>query len=183
MKKSNLHALCEGAIMVALATVLGYLKFFELPQGGSVGIGMLPIFVFCCRWGWKQSFLASFACGLFQLLFDGAFALGPLSMLLDYLLAYGVLGVACFFRERSTARFCLGIFAACFLRFLMHFISGVTVFRIFAPTEIFGTVIANPYLYSAIYSGSYILLDAIACIALFWLLQKPLNAIFRKIDA
>ena len=181
MKKSDLHALCEGAIMVALATALGYLKLFELPQGGSVGIGMLPILLFCSRWGWKQSFLVSFACGLLQLLFDGAFALGPLSMLLDYLLAYGVLGAACFFRG-GRIRFCLGIFAACFLRFLMHFISGVTVFRIFAPTELFGTLIANPYLYSALYSGSYVLLDAILCAALFLLLYKPLERFFAGID-
>ena len=169
--------------MVALATALGYLKLFELPQGGSVGIGMLPVFIFCRRWGWKQSFLVSFACGLLQLLFDGAFALGPLSMLLDYLLAYGVLGAACFFRERGKTGYCVGIFAACFLRFLMHFISGVTVFRILAPTEIFRTVIANPYLYSALYSGSYILLDAILCAVLFLLLDRPLRRFFAGIDA
>ncbi len=31
MKNNNLHALCEGAIMVALATALSYLKLLELP--------------------------------------------------------------------------------------------------------------------------------------------------------
>ena len=44
----------------------------ELPQGGSVCIGMLPIFLYCARWGCKESFLASFAYGLLQLIFDGA---------------------------------------------------------------------------------------------------------------
>ena len=43
MKKIQTKALCEGAIMVALATVLSFIKFFELPQGGSVCIGKLHV--------------------------------------------------------------------------------------------------------------------------------------------
>ena len=97
MKRTKTRALCEGAIMVALATALSYVKLFELPQGGSVCIGMLPIFLYCIRWGWKDGFLASFAYGLLQLIFDGAYAWGPWSMLLDYLVAFAVLGVAGFF--------------------------------------------------------------------------------------
>ena len=49
MKKSKVYALCEGAIMVALATALSYLKLLELPQGGSVCIGMLPVFLYSAR--------------------------------------------------------------------------------------------------------------------------------------
>lgn len=45
----RLRALCEGAIFIALAQVLSYLKLFELPQGGSITIEMLPIFLFCAR--------------------------------------------------------------------------------------------------------------------------------------
>ena len=50
MKKSKVYALCEGAIMVALATALSYVKLMELPQGGSVCIGMLPLFIYFFRW-------------------------------------------------------------------------------------------------------------------------------------
>ena len=99
MKKSKVYALCEGAIMVALATALSYVKLMELPQGGSVCIGMLPLFIYFYRWDWKHSFLAAFAYGLLQLIFDGAYAWGPTSMLLDYVLAFTVLGVATFFRK------------------------------------------------------------------------------------
>lgn len=49
MNHRKLRSLCEGAIMVAAATALSYLKLFELPQGGSVCIGMLPIFLYCIR--------------------------------------------------------------------------------------------------------------------------------------
>lgn len=55
------RALVEGAVMVALATALSYIKLFELPQGGSICIGMLPIFLYCYRWGFSKGMLCSFA--------------------------------------------------------------------------------------------------------------------------
>ena len=122
MKKSKVYALCEGAIMVALATALSYVKLMELPQGGSVCIGMLPLFIYFYRWDWKHSFLAAFAYGLLQLIFDGAYAWGPTSMLLDYVLAFTVLGVATFFRKMKGGLY-LGATVACVCRFLVHFIS------------------------------------------------------------
>ena len=44
MKKSKLtlRCLCEAAIMIALAQILGYLKLYELPQGGSMAVSMRP---------------------------------------------------------------------------------------------------------------------------------------------
>ena len=129
MKKSKVYALCEGAIMVALATALSYVKLMELPQGGSVCIGMLPLFIYFYRWDWKHSFLAAFAYGLLQLIFDGAYAWGPTSMLLDYVLAFTVLGVATFFRKMKGGLY-LGATVACVCRFLVHFISGVTIYRL-----------------------------------------------------
>lgn len=87
-----LRALCEGAVMVALAQILGYLKLYELPQGGSITLSMLPIFFFAVRWGLKDGLLCSFVFGILQLLLDGGFAIGWQSMLGDYILAFGVLG-------------------------------------------------------------------------------------------
>ena len=61
MKKNlTLRALTEGAIFVALAQVISYLKLFELPQGGSITVAMLPIFLYCARWGFGPGLLASF---------------------------------------------------------------------------------------------------------------------------
>ena len=58
----RLRALCEGAIFIALAQVLSYLKLYELPQGGSITIEMLPIFLYCARWGFGPGMLASISC-------------------------------------------------------------------------------------------------------------------------
>ncbi|MBR3641637.1 MAG: energy-coupled thiamine transporter ThiT [Oscillibacter sp.] len=181
MKRTKTRALVEGALMVALATALSYLKLLELPQGGSVCIGMLPIFFYCCRWDWKSSFLVSFAYGLLQLLFDGAYAWGPTSMLLDYVLAFGILGVASFFRKMNGGVF-IGTIVGCLARFVVHFISGVTIYRIYAPTELFNHTYTNPYLYSAAYNGSYILIDMLLCLFVFALLYKPMRKYFLAED-
>ena len=73
MQKSRLtlRALTEGAIFVALAQVISYLKLFELPQGGSITVAMLPIFLYCARWGFGPGMLASFVYSVLQLLLDG----------------------------------------------------------------------------------------------------------------
>ena len=92
--------------------------------------------------------------GLLQLIFDGAYAWGPWSMLLDYLLAYGVLGVAGFFWKQKNGLF-TGTVVACICRFIIHFISGITIYKIYEPTEVLNHIYTNPYLYSAVYNGSF----------------------------
>lgn len=177
MSNKKIKAMTEGAILVAAATALSYVKLLELPQGGSVCIGMLPIFLFCARWGWKESFLTAFAYGMLQLIFDGAYAVGPTSMVMDYVLAFGVLGVACFFRKMKGGVF-TGTVVGCICRFVVHFISGVTIYRIYEPTEVFNTTFTNPYLYSAVYNGSYVFIDMVLCLVITALLYRPLSRYF-----
>lgn len=49
--KNNLRRLCEGAIMVAIAQILSYIKLWEMPWGGSIVLAMVPIILFSVRWG------------------------------------------------------------------------------------------------------------------------------------
>ena len=181
MQNNALRALTEGGIMVAAATALSYLKLFELPQGGSVCIGMLPIFLYCVRWGLKDGLLCSLAYGVLQLIFDGAYAWGWTSMLLDYVAAFTVLGFAGLFARQRYGVF-TGTVVGCLLRFIVHFISGVTIYRIYEPVELFHTTFANPYLYSAAYNGSYVAIDMALCLVIFALLYKPLKRYFLARD-
>lgn len=181
MNHRKLRSLCEGAILVAAATALSYLKLFELPQGGSVCIGMLPIFIYCVRWGWKSGLLASFAYGLLQLIFDGAYAWSWQSMLLDYVLAFTVLGFSGIFAGQKRGIF-YGTVLGCILRFIVHYVAGVTIWRIYGPTELFNTTFLNPRLYSAVYNGSYVAIDMVLCLVIFALLYKPLKKFFLAED-
>ena len=154
--RTRTRMLCEGAIMVALAQILSYIKIMELPNGGSLTPAMFPILLFAVRWGLKDGLLAGFVFGLLQLIFDGAYAWGWQSMLLDYLVAFPPLGLAGLFKGKKWGIFA-GTVLGCLGRFIVHFISGITIYRIYAPTEILGTVFDEPNLYSLAYNGSYML--------------------------
>ncbi len=166
--------LTEAAMMVALAQVLSYVKLAEAPNGGSITPAMLPILLYAVRWGVKPGLLAGFVFGLLQLIFDGAYAWGWQSMLLDYLVAFTPLGLAGLFKGKKWGIF-VGTLVGCAARFVVHFISGVTIYKIVAPTEFLNTTYSSPALYSLIYNGSYMLPNALIALVLAAVLYKPLK--------
>ena len=171
---SKIRGLCEGAIMIALAQVLSFLKIWELPQGGSVTLAMLPIIFFAVRWGLGQGVLAGFVFGLLQLIFDGAFAWGWQSIIGDYLGAFTVLGIAGLFTGRKWGIF-YGTVAACAARFLVHYVVGATIWAEYMPEQFFGLTMTTPWFYSMLYNGSYMAIDMVLCLFVFALLYKPLR--------
>jgi len=174
MKHKHILSLCEAAIMLAIATVLSYLELWHLPQGGAVCIGALPIFLYASRWGFKKGVLCGLAYGILQFFFDGEYAIGWVSIILDFILAFTVLGVGGIFAKKKFGIF-YGTVLGSFLRFVCHFISGITVFRMTTPTVLFNTTFTNPYLYSLAYNGSYVFLNMLVCLVIFALLYKPLG--------
>ena len=182
--KSHLRTrmLCEGALMVALAQILGYLKLAEAPNGGSITFAMFPIILFAVRWGLRPGLMAGFLFGLLQLIFDGAYAWGWQSMLLDYLVAFTPLGLAGLFRGKAWGIF-PGTALGCAVRFLVHFISGITIYRIYEPKNIpgFGTF-DNANLYSLVYNGSYMLPNMLLALAIAAVLYIPLKKYFAGQD-
>lgn len=175
-KKSRvaLRVLCEGALMVALAQILSYLKLWELPQGGSVTIDMFPIFLFCIRWGFGPGMLASVVFSVLQLVLDGKYMYGWQSMLGDYIVAFSVLGVAGLF-ARMKGGFFLGSIAGCVARFLVHWIVGATFWAESMPDRFFGMTMTSPWFYSALYNGFFMLLDLVMILVIGALLYKPMG--------
>jgi len=183
MKKRNLslRALTEGAIMLALAQVLGYIKLFQLPQGGSISLVMLPIFVYCTRWGFGPGMLASITFSVLQLLLDGAYAWGWQSIIGDYILAYSLLGLAGLFSRQKNGFF-IGAVVGAFARFLSHYVTGATVWAEYMPENFFGMTMTSPWLYSALYNGSFIAIDTALALIVGALLWKPLGKFIRGED-
>ena len=98
-------------------------------------------------------------------------------MLLDYLVAFPPLGLAGLFKGKKWGIFA-GTVLGCLGRFIVHFISGITIYRIYAPTEILGTVFDEPNLYSLVYNGSYMLPNTILPLAIAGLLYAPLKKFY-----
>ena len=183
--KSNsnrkLRALCEGAVMVALAQILGYIKLFELPQGGAICLGMLPIFVFCARWGFGYGMIASISFSVLQLLLDGAYAWGWQSMIGDYIVAYSVLGLAGLFHKMKGGYF-IGTLVGGLARFVVAWVVGATIWAEYMPDTFFGMTMTSPWFYSALYNGSYLIVNIGLCLLLGALLWNKMGKYLRGED-
>ena len=181
-KQVNIRALTEGAVLVGLGFVLSFVKLYQLPNGGSLTPAMFPVLLYGLRWGLGRGLMAGFVFGLMQLLFDGAYAWGWQSMILDYLLAFMPLGLTGLFKGKSWGIF-PGTVLGCMGRFAVHYISGVTIYRIIDPTEIHGIgTFDNARLYSLVYNGSYMLPNMILALILAAMLYKPMRQHFAGID-
>ena len=184
--KNNSHlrvrALTEGALFVGLAFLLGYVKLWQLPSGGSLTPAMFPLLLYALRFGLGRGLAAGFLYGLLQLLFDGAYAWGWQCMILDYLLAFIPLGLCGIFKGKAWGIF-PGTVVGCLGRFFVHYLSGVTIYRIIEPTSIpgFGTY-DNPHLYSLVYNGAYMVPNTLLALVLAGLLYAPLKNYFAGND-
>ena len=174
MKNKTLRALCEGAIMVAMAQVLGYLKLYELPQGGSITLSMLPIMIYCNRHGLKYGLISGFSLGILQLVLDGAYTWGWQSIIFDYILAYGLLGVAGAFYKQKKGIY-TGTLTGCLLRYISHIISGYFFVSTMTSFDIAGIHTSSPWIYSIIYNGLYMIPDTILVLIICALLNKTLK--------
>ena len=174
MKNKRVLTLCEGAVCIALAYAL---SFFELDlwfQGGSIGVAMLPIVVYAWRRGCGWSVMAGLIFGTIKCFFAGGFAWGWQSILLDYTVAYGMVGLAGLCR-RLPRGLAWGAVVGGLARFVIHFISGVTIYAILAPTELFGVTFLNPWTYSLAYNLGYVLPSTVLVAAVCFFLEKPLQ--------
>ena len=159
--------LVEGALAVALSVVFSALRLWTMPQGGSITLEMLPIFLFALRRGGKAGCAAGAVSGIMQLI-TGGYIVHPLQALLDYPFAFGVLGVAGFFRNRPLW---LGITLGAVLRFFCHVLTGVFFFGSFAPE---GT---NVWIYSAVYNSTYMVPTLLVCGVLTYIIWPRLRRI------
>ena len=98
-KGIDVRALVVGAMCISLAFVLSYMKIFSMPLGGSLTLlSMLPVCLYAGWYGPRYGLLAAFAYGLLQMI-QGVWVVHPIQFILDYLLAFTVLGLSGFFKR------------------------------------------------------------------------------------
>ena len=174
--KTKLRLLCvaEGALIIALSYVLELFCLWLnaitgvsalLPFGGTITISMLPIAYYSFRRGsvWGVGVGLAYSCLQMLLGFyippANNFGAILLCVLLDYVIAFGVVGLAglvakTFGKYRLTG-YCVGAVAVCLIRFASSFLSGVILWGSYAPEGM------NVWLYSLIYNASYMIPNAI----------------------
>ena len=182
MRNNKVLALCECAILLALSVALSYVKFLSLPFDGSITLfSMLPVCLVAIKYGVKWGLGTAFCFSWFQILQGGVFGWGLTptmlisSLLLDYIVAYTVLGFAGMLRKKGYWGMLGGITAVCAMRFFIHFLAGVILWANFEQFEAFGQVIQNnPILYSICYNGVYMLPETVfTVLGAFFVLKMP----------
>lgn len=175
MKKKNLYKLCESAILIALSLALMPIEIPGPAFGGDIDLVMIPLFILAFRNGPVYGIASGAVFGFLKCLIGGGIGWGLPSVLLDYVLAYAAVGVAGFFKMKYWA-IELSTFVGCFTRFIIHFISGITLYMITVPTEIEGIgTFANPVIYSIVYNALYMLPNTIIAIIIMSLLRHPIK--------
>jgi len=141
-KTDSLKKLAVCAMMVALSFVLSLWTPFQFwPQGGSVTFAaMSPVILVSLLFGLKWGLGCAFVNAVLQLLMglSGVLSWGLSveaivgTVVLDYLLAYTVIGLAGMFKGPEPLRAVLGTVTVCLLRYLCHFVSGLIFFGMWA---------------------------------------------------
>ncbi len=203
--KKNAQKLTASGIMIALGTVLSFIKVFELPYGGSITLfSMVPVmllgFMFGTKWGLLCGAVFGALQGFLGATMSSAFAgqnfAGVIGVLfIDYIIAFSVLGLAGIFKKRiknETAAFALGCVAAAFFRFVCHFTSGFIIWGSYATETLqsvqnsLSTAILNNFtgiglamVYSLVYNASYMLPETMLSVfaAVILMKVKPIRRI------
>jgi len=146
-KRANFssRALAYTGLTLALAFILSYLRIFPMPQGGSVTLlSMFFVALIGIWFGPGIGLVSAISYGFLQLV-QGAYIIHPIQFLLDYPVAFGMLGLSGFF-YRAKGGLYIGFVVACLGRYVAHTLSGWVYFGHFAPE---GT---HPLIYSIIYN-------------------------------
>ncbi|MBQ9828050.1 MAG: energy-coupled thiamine transporter ThiT [Lachnospiraceae bacterium] len=185
MERKKLLTIAEGGIAVALAIALSYLK---IPIGlsfggfgGSIDLVMVPIIFYAIRRGPLWGMASGLIFGTLKFFLAGGTAVNWQSMLLDYSLAYMMVGLAGLISKARTSYPMAGVAAliGCLGRFFIHFISGVTIYKEYMPEEFLDMTMTSPTFYSILYNGTYMLPNTILAVAICAIFAVPLNKLIK----
>ncbi len=198
MKEKNLYWLVESAVMIALAAVLelvAKLIIPEMPFGGQVTIvSMLPVVLVGWKYGIGNGIITGFVYSLVQMALGvktisslimpasedylGSIGNVVLMFILDYIVAYTVLGLGAIYKNKiknNSVSLALGAFTVLSLRYISHIISGYILYGAWAEWFFtqegfysWGQTIMNTFsgdalslVYSIVYNGFYMVPEII----------------------
>lgn len=175
-KKISVKQLVFSSMAVALALVTSMIKLFKLPMGGSVTLLSMLFIVLIGYWyGLGAGLTAAIAYGILQLIIDPYILSFP-QMMVDYLLAFGALGLSGLFCNKKNG-LAKGYIVGVLGRYFFAFLSGWIFFGMYAPEEF-----PNAVVYSLAYNGSYIGTEALITLIVISLppVAKALNAVKKQ---
>ena len=172
--------LVENALLIAVATVLSIIPLAEMPFGGSVTIAsMFPLVLIAYRSGLLWGLGSGLVYGIIQQLLglkNLSYVTGWKSVLavilLDYLIAFAVMGFSGVFRNvirKQGYALAAGAGLGCLLRYICHVVSGATVWAgLSIPTQ-------AALGYSFIYNATYMIPETLVLVVVSFYLGSVLD--------
>jgi thiamine transporter len=170
-KKLTAKQLAFCAMSIALGAVLSNIKLFKFPTGGSITLLFMLVACLPGYWyGTAVGILAGVATGVLQMFFD-PYILYPTQMVMDYLLAFGALGLSGIF-SHSKNGLIKGYLTGVLGRYVFAVLSGWIFFGSYAWEGF------SPLSYSLVYNAIYIFAEAAVTIVIL-LLPPVKNAMIN----
>lgn len=182
--RNRTRILVEGALMIALSTVLSYLTIFKFPQGGSISLEMMPLILMGMRNGTVWGCFTGLVHGVMQMFigFQNVMYCQTIwsqigCILLDYIVAYAVLGLAKLLAapfQNKVVGYSISAAVCGLLRFGCSFLSGWILWGDYVPEN------WQPWIYSLVYNGSYMLPSIVITVFIIAFLTKCSPQLLRR---
>lgn len=166
--RDRIRVLVEGGILLGLAIVLTFLPLFEMPQGGSVSLGTLPILIFALRRGGTKGILLGILYGVLHFILGTKFTAQPLSILMDYVIPGAALGLIGYGKAYLT------YFAAWGVRYLSYVLSGIIIWGAYAVGD-------SVVLYSMGYNAAYMIPEMAIVGILLLLIYRFMPKVVKRV--
>ncbi len=171
MQNKTVRIICEAALCVAMSAVLSYIKLDVGPSGGSINATMIPLILFAIRWGWGWGVGAGLVFGTLKYFLGEGMVINWISIVFDYSVAYAFVGFAGVLKRKSGLAWLSALIGSA-ARFVIHYISGVTVYAQWMPEEFLGLTMTTPFFYSALYNLFYMLPSTVISVVGVFALSK-----------
>ena len=121
--KISMKTLTYTGLAMSIAFMLSFITIYTMPQGGSLTLmSMFFVSIIGFWFGPAIGLVAGLSYGLLQIV-QGAWVIHPIQLLLDYPLAFGMLGLSGFFYKMKGGLY-IGFIVGCLGRFVMSTLAG-----------------------------------------------------------
>lgn len=171
LRKINITSqmIARIGIALALSCILGMIRLYKFPQGGSITPGrFVPIMLIAFMYGSEVGMFTGFIMGILDFIMD-PFIVSPIQVLFDYPLAFMMLGLSGFFPNKRA----IGVIVGTLGRMVCSIISGVAFFAEYAGDM-------PPLLYSLSVNVPVIGIEGAICLVLIIIL--PINEIINQVN-
>lgn len=140
-------------LFAVLDFVANRVPIFQMPNGGSLGLGIVPLLLASYHLGWKKGVFVGVLSVAIQALVGQLYIVDFPQFMLEYFIAFGIYGIAVLFKNYKMVSIPLytGIIVTNLIRFLCHWVAGVYYWGL-------------DWSGSAIYNSGYMIATTILCL-------------------